>query len=205
MNQTITLDYIQNEVAKYFNIPVESLQKDSNKQEIVKPRQICMWFAREFKVDSDTKIGKRLADRDRTSVISAWNKVNDFIETDGKYASEIKYLNERFKDFGQIELWKDIPGYEGFYKASTFGRIKSLDNKIQMKDGRTYDFKGRIIKYSRAINMYKDGRNTKKSYLRLLAVTFIPNPLKLAYVLKIDPSKGNHITNIKWHHAKKQA
>jgi hypothetical protein len=24
------------------------------------------------------------------------------------------------------EIWKDIPGYEGYYQASTLGRIKSL-------------------------------------------------------------------------------
>jgi len=27
------------------------------------------------------------------------------------------------------EKWKDIPGYEGFYQASTLGRIKSLSRK----------------------------------------------------------------------------
>lgn len=26
----------------------------------------------------------------------------------------------------EIELWKDIPGYEGYYQISNFGRIKSL-------------------------------------------------------------------------------
>jgi hypothetical protein len=28
------------------------------------------------------------------------------------------------------ERWKDIPGFEGYYKASDFGRIKSLDRII---------------------------------------------------------------------------
>ena len=28
----------------------------------------------------------------------------------------------------KMELWKDIPNYEGFYQASDLGRIRSLDH-----------------------------------------------------------------------------
>lgn len=30
-----------------------------------------------------------------------------------------------------VEIWKDIPGYEGRYQASTQGRIKSLTRKVR--------------------------------------------------------------------------
>ena len=29
-----------------------------------------------------------------------------------------------------IEIWKDIPNYEGIYQASNFGRIKRLSSKF---------------------------------------------------------------------------
>ncbi|NLB17419.1 MAG: HNH endonuclease, partial [Syntrophomonadaceae bacterium] len=32
------------------------------------------------------------------------------------------------------EIWKDIPGYEGEYQASTFGRIKSVKRKVISKN-----------------------------------------------------------------------
>jgi len=32
-----------------------------------------------------------------------------------------------------MELWKDIPGYEGKYQASTYGRIKSLERETLWK------------------------------------------------------------------------
>ena len=32
------------------------------------------------------------------------------------------------------EVWKDIPGYEGEYQASTFGRIKSVQRKVISKN-----------------------------------------------------------------------
>jgi hypothetical protein len=31
----------------------------------------------------------------------------------------------------ETEKWKDIPGYEGRYQASTLGRIKSLERKVR--------------------------------------------------------------------------
>ena len=35
-----------------------------------------------------------------------------------------------------IETWKDIPGYEGYYQASTEGRIKSLERIVARRGGR---------------------------------------------------------------------
>ena len=29
-----------------------------------------------------------------------------------------------------MELWKDIPNYEGIYQASTYGRIRSCEGKV---------------------------------------------------------------------------
>jgi hypothetical protein len=48
------------------------------------------------------------------------------------------------------EIWKDIPGYEGAYQASTLGKIKSLDRTITQKSrcGRLFNrnIKGRILR-----------------------------------------------------------
>lgn len=30
------------------------------------------------------------------------------------------------------EIWKDIPGYEGLYEVSTFGRVRSKDKLIEL-------------------------------------------------------------------------
>ena len=39
----------------------------------------------------------------------------------------------------KTEIWKDIPGYEGRYQASTFGRIKSLERKVKSKNWYTHE------------------------------------------------------------------
>ncbi len=31
----------------------------------------------------------------------------------------------------EIEVWKDIPNYEGFYQASNLGNIKSLERMVK--------------------------------------------------------------------------
>lgn len=44
------------------------------------------------------------------------------------------------------EIWKDIPGYEGRYQASTLGRIRSLDRRVKCAHGATRLVNGRILK-----------------------------------------------------------
>ena len=53
----------------------------------------------------------------------------------------------------ETELWKDIPGYEGKYQASSLGRIRSLDRYIQQKSKRgrlhPHFHKGQVLKPGR--------------------------------------------------------
>ena len=49
-----------------------------------------------------------------------------------------------------LEIWKDIPGYEGRYQASTYGRIRSVDREITQlgRGGQPFTrrLKGRILR-----------------------------------------------------------
>ncbi len=33
-----------------------------------------------------------------------------------------------------MEIWKSVVGYEGYYKVSTYGRVKSLKRKGRQND-----------------------------------------------------------------------
>lgn len=45
------------------------------------------------------------------------------------------------------EIWKDVPGYEGYYQASNLGRIKSLDHYAKGGHGAEKQLvKGRMLK-----------------------------------------------------------
>lgn len=107
------------------------------------------------------------------------------------------------------EIWKDIPGYEGIYQASTNGRIRSY-NKIRL--GYSYKkkqwvdrlYKGKIIKPS-VMNVYLGvvltslGIKKTESVHRLVAKTFIENPYDKKYVNHIDfDVMNNAVSNLEW-------
>lgn len=83
------------------------------------------------------------------------------------------------------EIWKDIPGYEGRYQASTEGRIRSVDRVLrrQLKHGKTGHRKcpGKIKTptpsnaYIPYLKVWLHGENGKKCYLlhRIIALTFL--------------------------------
>lgn len=52
------------------------------------------------------------------------------------------------------EIWKDIPGFEGYYQVSDLGRIRSLDRFIHTIDGKSYFIRGRVLKFSMEKNGY---------------------------------------------------
>ena len=46
-----------------------------------------------------------------------------------------------------MEIWKDIPGYEGKYQASNLGRIRSLDREIGVAGVKGHKtMKGRVLR-----------------------------------------------------------
>jgi len=93
----------------------------------------------------------------------------------------------------QEEIWKDVPGYEGYYQASSLGRIKSL-----------YQGKNTILTFS-DVRGYKKLtliKNTSKQYFRvhrLIGLTFIDNPLNKEHINHINGIKDdNRVNNLEW-------
>lgn len=88
------------------------------------------------------------------------------------------------------EEWRDVPGYEGKYWVSSFGRIKNRNI---------------IMKPFRCTNGYltacfwKNNKQTKILLHRLVALVFIPNPNGYNEINHIDEDKtNNHIENLEW-------
>lgn len=99
------------------------------------------------------------------------------------------------------EIWKDIKGYEGFYKVSNKGNVFSIerkDSRGQKCGGRTlkprYDKDGYLI-----VTLYKNGAEKKKRVHRLVTEAFIPNPNGLPQVNHKDEIKdNNNVGNLEW-------
>jgi hypothetical protein len=50
-------------------------------------------------------------------------------------------------------MWKDIPGWEGYYQASTLGQIRSVDRVTRGRHGPTF-YRGRVLKLDRRTTKY---------------------------------------------------
>lgn len=102
----------------------------------------------------------------------------------------------------EFEEWKDIPGYEGFYQASTLGRIRGLD-RMTFRDRQ---IKGRLMKPCLSTKGYLmvslcDSIGKDKNWLvhRLVAITFHENPFNKKTVNHINGIKtDNRPKNIEW-------
>lgn len=103
------------------------------------------------------------------------------------------------------EEWKDIPGYEGLYQASSFGNIKACARIIPYTNGKTIHKKERILSLVKGYGSYytiglnKNGKHKTYNVHYLIALTFIDNPEKLPCVNHKDENKyNNNLENLEW-------
>lgn len=96
------------------------------------------------------------------------------------------------------EVWMDIPGYEGLYKASTKGRIYSYRSRKFLVECRT----GRGLKsgdYKAVTLVNIEGDKKRYSIHRLVATCFIPNPKNLPCIDHINAKPyDNRVENLRW-------
>ncbi|MDP8216279.1 MAG: chromosomal replication initiator protein DnaA [Candidatus Kaelpia imicola] len=71
----ISIPYIQNKVAQFFNLSVEDLKSKSRKKYIALPRQIAIYFARKYTDSSLNGVGQAFGGRDHTTVMHAIQKI----------------------------------------------------------------------------------------------------------------------------------
>lgn len=74
--KVISSEYIQDVVAKYFNISVRDIKSSKRSNDIAYPRQIAMFLCRDLANMPFTKIGENFGKRDHTTVMHACSKID---------------------------------------------------------------------------------------------------------------------------------
>lgn len=105
------------------------------------------------------------------------------------------------------EIWKDIPGYEGAYQASTLGNIRSLDRiKLITRNGVSFNrvLKGKVLRpgaYCKSGHMsvvLGHGKNGSPVH-QLVAMTFLgPIPAGQDVRHKNGNPKDNLLENLEY-------
>lgn len=104
-----------------------------------------------------------------------------------------------------MEIWKDIPGYEGLYQVSSYGRVKSLGRK---KGGGLCDaYIGNEDKHGYiCVTLSKNGKIKHYQVHRLVAALFLEKVDGKNFVNHKDENRSNnHATNLEWCTAKENA
>lgn len=129
------------------------------------------------------------------------NKVKKLLQalkaqmTTEKELQIVKFCEEKLEATKEIggEEWRDIAGYEGFYKVSNFGRIKSYHNGVEQ-------FRKPVFKEGYfVIVLYKGGKHKQFFVHVLVARAFIDNPDGKPIVNHKDGNKLHcHVDNLEW-------
>lgn len=97
------------------------------------------------------------------------------------------------------ENWRWIKGFEGDYKISDRGRVKSYKCK---KDGYILSESNTTKGYLK-VRLYKDTKSFNKEIHRLVGKHFIPNPKNKLQINHKDMNKHNNcVDNLEWVTAK---
>lgn len=94
----INVEEIQRLVAEFFDLPVDLLRAKTRKQEIVNARQIAMYLAKEMTNCSLKTIGLHFGGRDHSTVIHAYQSVEDQLKLDTKYRDTLQSIKRKIEN-----------------------------------------------------------------------------------------------------------
>jgi len=109
----ITINQVKEVVAAHFGMPVSDIDKNSRRREIVIARQLCFYFCDGYIRNGENqhnnqhtktgaslkKIGQQIGNKDHATVMYGIRTVNDLIETDKSFASEVCMIDNEIKSY----------------------------------------------------------------------------------------------------------
>ena len=92
-NKIVTVDHIVDIVAEHFNITQNDIYSNSRSRNVAYPRQIAMYLSKKLTTNSVTDIGKFLGNRDHSTIIHGYDKIeNDLVTNKNNIKNTIDVL-----------------------------------------------------------------------------------------------------------------
>lgn len=90
------------------------------------------------------------------------------------------------------EIWKDMEGFEGFYRISNMGRVFSIKtSKIRATSVNNSGYE--------TIHLYKNACHKSATVHRLVALAFVPNHNNYSEINHLNENKlDNRADNLEW-------
>ena len=93
----ITIESIQKIVCDYYKIPLDLTQVKTREREIVRVRQVSMFFSKSLTKATLANIGLHIGGKDHATVLHACKTVYKLIEEDEQFSNQINDLEKRLK------------------------------------------------------------------------------------------------------------
>jgi chromosomal replication initiator protein len=96
--RAITIPMIQDKVATHFGVTVADINGKKRNKEIVIPRQIAMYLARDLTQESLPQIGRAFGGKDHTTVMHASDKILKALADDPDLDREVQLIRESMSE-----------------------------------------------------------------------------------------------------------
>jgi chromosomal replication initiator protein len=97
INTEINIDFIHRSICEFFKVSIEDVKSKSRKKELVIPRQVGIYLAKNYTTLSLKTIGLHFGGRDHSTVIHSIETVEDMMVTDKKFKAQMIELQKRMK------------------------------------------------------------------------------------------------------------
>ena len=92
--KTISVEMVQKEVAEFFNLSLSELKSKGRHKNIIVPRQVAMYLARQLTKHSLPEIGAAFGGKDHTTIMHAVKKVEEVLLKDPQIRKIVETLKQ---------------------------------------------------------------------------------------------------------------